>query len=113
VTGRHREEVQSRLARLRVVQRLSKMFSHFFDQSSSLCVDAQPEIAVKIQILRFIQNYCVNNAQLHHFLTLAEYRHLGESSVPQDSDLMCQGPDGLMVQIVDALIRESPASSFK
>ncbi|KAG7168132.1 Short transient receptor potential channel 4-associated protein-like [Homarus americanus] len=85
--GKQRKEVQTQLAKLRLIPRLSQLFDLFIWKCEtyqerirvpghlSSC-ECSPEVALKIQFLRLVHSFCDQSEYRYLMLTPTEYREV-------------------------------------
>ncbi|XP_053638919.2 short transient receptor potential channel 4-associated protein [Cherax quadricarinatus] len=85
--GKQRKDVQTQLARLRLIPRLSQLFDLFIWKCEtyqerirvpghlSSC-ECSPEVALKIQFLRLVHSFCDQSEYRYLMLTPVEYREV-------------------------------------
>ncbi|XP_037788991.1 short transient receptor potential channel 4-associated protein-like, partial [Penaeus monodon] len=85
--GKQRKEVQTQLAQLRLIPRLSQLFDLFIWKCEtyqervrvpghlSSC-ECSPEVALKIQFLRLVHSFCDQSEYRYLMLTPVEYREV-------------------------------------
>ncbi|XP_013785167.1 short transient receptor potential channel 4-associated protein-like [Limulus polyphemus] len=130
LVGKHRKEVQQKLAELCLIPKLSDLFDHFTwecGRSSSRLhnsghfggCDCNPGIALKTQVMRLVHSFCDHSEYKHVMLSWSECSELFHSNSNDDlpknvkKSLMCVGSKGLLSKIVDVLKKEPKNSSFR
>ena len=90
----------------------------------NVACECSPEVALKIQFLRLVHSFCDHSDYKHLLLTVPEMEELDSinskagilavRNVPDvDVTWLCRGDKGLLTKIVDVMMNEPSASTFR